>query len=181
MPLIARQQGLRSFPSLPLPTRATDKILRSPQDLKGILPLISRPLVFTYGCFDILHRGHVDYLEQAAVLGRTLLVAVNGNDSVRHLGKGPGRPFNDLEDRMAVIAALECVNYVVPFDSDTPISLISQVRPNHLVKGGDWDTGLIVGAAEVLATGGEVHSIPIRYPVSTSSLAARIRELGSHK
>jgi rfaE bifunctional protein nucleotidyltransferase chain/domain len=164
-----------------LTTRATDKILRNPQDLKTILPLISRPLVFTNGCFDILHRGHVDYLEQAAVFGRTLLVAVNGNDSVRRLDKGPGRPFNDLEDRMAVIAALECVNYVVPFDSDTPILLISKVRPNHLVKGGDWDTDLIVGAAEVLAGGGEVHSIPIRYPVSTSSLAVRIQELSSKK
>ena len=97
---------------------------------------MSRPLVFTNGCFDILHRGHVDYLEHAAVLGQTLLVAINGNDSVRRLDKGPGRPFNDLEDRMAVIAALECVTYVVSFDSDTPISLISQVQPDHLVKGG---------------------------------------------
>ena len=162
-------------------TRTAGKILRNPQDLETILPLISRPLVFTNGCFDILHRGHVDYLEQAAVFGRTLLVAVNGNDSVRRLNKGPGRPFNDLEDRMAVIAALECVNYVVPFDSDTPILLISKVRPNHLVKGGDWDTDLIVGAAEVLAGGGEVHSIPIRYPVSTSSLAVRIQQLSSKK
>ncbi|MDH3280701.1 MAG: D-glycero-beta-D-manno-heptose 1-phosphate adenylyltransferase [Gammaproteobacteria bacterium] len=135
----------------------------------------SRPLVFTNGCFDILHRGHVCYLEEAAALGRSLLVAVNSDDSVRRLGKGAGRPINTLEDRMAVLAALDCVNFVLPFSEDTPLELIKKVRPDFLVKGGDWTPDAIVGATEVRAYGGQVVSIPIRFQRSTTELIAELK------
>ena len=132
-----------------------------------------RPLVFTNGCFDILHRGHVDYLEQARALGETLLVAVNGDESVRRL-KGAGRPVNSLDDRLAVLAGLAAVDAVVSFDADTPLELITLLKPDHLVKGGDWAAADIVGADEVRAWGGQVHSMTFRFRRSTSSLLARI-------
>ena len=152
------------------------KIVASPADLPRRLAELPRPLVFTNGCFDILHRGHVAYLEEAAQLGRSLLVAVNSDASVRRLAKGAGRPFNSLADRMALLAAFECVQLVVPFEEDTPLSLITQARPDHLVKGGDWPIDKIVGHDVVLGYGGYVHSIPFRYQRSTSSLIARIRD-----
>ena len=151
-----------------------EKILTSPRQLAQVLESIDRPLVFTNGCFDILHRGHVEYLETAAALGQVLLVAINSDLSVKRLDKGPGRPFNNLDDRMAVVASLACVNYVVPFETDTPITLIEHIKPDHLVKGGDWAVNKIVGASLVLETGGQVHSLPIRHPVSTSALIDRI-------
>jgi rfaE bifunctional protein nucleotidyltransferase chain/domain len=151
------------------------KVVASAADLPRRLAELPRPLVFTNGCFDILHRGHVAYLEEAAQLGRTLLVAVNSDASVRHLAKGAGRPFNPLADRMALLAALECVRLVVPFDDDTPLSLIQLTRPEHLVKGGDWPIEKIVGHDVVLGYGGRVHSIPFRYQRSTSALIERIR------
>lgn len=135
---------------------------------------LPRPLVFTNGCFDLLHRGHIDCLERAAALGETLLVGVNSDRSVQLLGKGPGRPVNALDDRMAVLAALAVVDAVVPFDQDTPLQLIRQVRPEHLVKGGDWAPGRIVGAAEVRGWGGRVHALPFRFTRSTSDVMARI-------
>ena len=97
-----------------------------------------RPLVFTNGVFDILHRGHVSYLDQAAVLGASLVVGVNTDESVRRLHKGPERPLNDTADRLAVLAALGSVSLVIPFAEDTPEELIRAVRPDVLVKGGDW-------------------------------------------
>ena len=133
-----------------------------------------RPLVFTNGVFDLLHRGHVTYLARARALGAALLVALNGDASVRRLGKGPGRPVNALEDRMALLAALEPVDAVTWFDEDTPAALIGAVRPDVLVKGGDWPVARIVGAAEVLARGGAVHSIPFEHQRSTSALLRRI-------
>ncbi len=133
------------------------------------------PLVFTNGVFDILHRGHVTYLAEARSLGGSLVVALNSDASVRRLGKGDDRPINALEDRMAVIASLESVGLVTWFDEDTPLERILQVRPQHLVKGGDWKPDDIVGAAEVRAWGGEVHSIPFRHECSTTALLSKIR------
>ncbi|MCG6871529.1 MAG: D-glycero-beta-D-manno-heptose 1-phosphate adenylyltransferase [Gammaproteobacteria bacterium] len=148
------------------------KILE-PEGLASGIRDLSRPLVFTNGCFDILHRGHVAYLEEARELGGSLLVALNSDASVRAL-KGEGRPVNPLEDRLAVLAALACVDAVTYFDQPTPLALIQRVRPDHLVKGGDWPVERIVGAAEVAAWGGQVHSIPIRYERSTSRLLASL-------
>jgi rfaE bifunctional protein nucleotidyltransferase chain/domain len=136
-----------------------------------------RPLVFTNGCFDILHRGHVTYLAQARALGAGLVVGVNTDASVRRLGKGDDRPVNGLEDRMTVLAALESVSLVTWFDEDTPLELIRAVQPDVLVKGGDWAVDRIVGADLVLARGGRVHSIPFRHERSTSALLAKIRSL----
>ena len=136
---------------------------------------LARPLVFTNGVFDILHRGHVTYLAEARALGQALAVALNSDASARRLGKGDGRPVIPLEDRLAVIAALESVALVTWFDEDTPIERIVACRPDHLVKGGDWATDKIVGASEVTGWGGKVHSIPFRHDRSTTQLLSRIR------
>jgi rfaE bifunctional protein nucleotidyltransferase chain/domain len=136
---------------------------------------LPRPLVFTNGVFDILHRGHVTYLAEARALGTSLVVALNSDASVRRLGKGDDRPINALADRLAVIAALESVALVTWFDEDTPIARILQCHPDHLVKGGDWSSDKIVGAAEVKGWGGQVHSIPFRHERSTTNLLAKIR------
>jgi rfaE bifunctional protein nucleotidyltransferase chain/domain len=136
---------------------------------------LSRPLVFTNGVFDILHRGHVTYLAQARALGTSLVVALNSDASVRRLGKGDDRPINPLADRLAVMAALESVALVTWFDEDTPLARILQCHPDHLVKGGDWAPDKIVGAAEVTGWGGQVHSIPFRHERSTTTLLSKIR------
>ncbi len=139
------------------------------------LEKVARPLVFTNGCFDILHRGHVTYLAEARALGGALIVAVNSDDSVARLHKGPERPVNGLQDRMAVLAALASVDAVIAFDDDTPLRLIQEIRPDMLVKGGDWRVDAIVGAGEVLEWGGAVRSIPVRYERSTTATLAKIR------
>ena len=136
---------------------------------------LPRPRVLTNGVFDILHRGHVTYLEQARALGGSLTVAVNSDASVRRLGKGDDRPLNPLDDRMAVLAALGCVDLVVPFDDDTPRVLIATCLPEILVKGGDWPVERIAGGAGVLARGGRVLSIPFEHERSTTDLLRRIR------
>jgi len=136
---------------------------------------LPRPLVFTNGVFDILHRGHVTYLAEARALGRSLVVALNSDASVRRLGKGGDRPINPLADRLAVMAALESVALVTWFDEDTPFERIVECRPDHLVKGGDWTPEAIVGAQEVQGWGGKVHSIPFRHDRSTTELLSRIR------
>ncbi len=151
------------------------KIVDDPAQIKQLLNSLARPLVFTNGCFDILHRGHVAYLEQAAQLGNSLVVGVNDDASVRRQNKSGGRPINSLQDRTAVLAALASVDLVVPFGEDTPLALIMRVRPDHLVKGGDWPMDQIVGAQQVLERGGQVHAIPIRYQRSTTDLIRRIR------
>ena len=148
-----------------------------PADLAGRVAALARPLVFTNGCFDILHRGHVTYLAQARSLGASLVVAVNSDASVRRLGKGADRPVNRLEDRMALLAALESVSLVTWFDEDTPLATILACRPEVLVKGGDWATNSIVGAREVLANGGKVASIPFIHQNSTTALLEKIRRL----
>lgn len=154
-----------------------DKIVGS-GSLRARLGALQRPIVFTNGCFDILHRGHVAYLQQAAGLGNTLVVGVNSDASVHRLSKGKERPLNPLADRTAVLAALEAVDLVVPFAEDTPLELIRQIRPDHLVKGGDWTPDNIVGAEEVRSWGGKVHSIPFEYKRSTTELVKRIRSGG---
>ncbi len=136
---------------------------------------LKRPLVFTNGCFDILHRGHVDYLQRAANLGETLVVGVNSDDSVRRQNKSPQRPINALEDRMNILAALEVVDYVVAFDDDTPLNLIKTLIPDVLVKGGDWAVEDIVGNEVVWANGGEVKSIPFNFQRSTTALIEKIK------
>ncbi len=151
------------------------KIVHDRQELAARLAALPRPIVFTNGCFDILHRGHVTYLEEAARLGQSLVIGVNSDESVRRLEKGPGRPINPLDDRLAVLAALAVVTLVVPFDEDTPLELIRVVQPDHLVKGGDWPPDKIVGADVVQARGGKVHSIPFRFGRSTTALLERIR------
>jgi rfaE bifunctional protein nucleotidyltransferase chain/domain len=149
----------------------------APGDLASRLAGTPRPLVFTNGCFDILHRGHVTYLAQARSLGASLIVAVNSDDSVKRLGKGDDRPLNGLEDRMALIASLECVTWVTWFEEDTPLTRILECRPDVLAKGGDWAPEKIVGYREVMASGGSVHSIPFQHQRSTTSLLEKIRQL----
>ena len=148
-----------------------------PDQLAARAALLPRPLVFTNGCFDILHRGHVTYLAQAAALGASLVVALNTDASVKRLGKGDDRPVNALEDRLAVMASLGCVALVTWFDEDTPLQRILDCRPEILVKGGDWPVDKIVGCSEVRGWGGTVHSIPFIHQKSTTALLEKIRRL----
>ena len=157
------------------PVSSAHKIVRRRASLRRRLASLERPIVFTNGCFDILHRGHVAYLEQAAGLGRSLVVGVNTDASVRALDKGAERPLNSLDDRAAIVAALGCVDLVVPFAEPTPLELILYVHPDVLVKGGDWAISDIVGAKEVQAAGGSVRAIPVRFQRSTTDLIDRIR------
>ena len=154
--------------------RHSAKIATSADALERIARL-ARPVVFTNGVFDVLHRGHVAYLEEARELGASLVVAVNTDDSVRHLGKGEDRPLNPLEDRMAVLAGLAAVDLVVPFDTDTPRELIVACRPDVLVKGGDYTVATTAGAPETIAAGGRFVAIPFEFDRSTSKLLRRIR------
>lgn len=148
-----------------------------PEQLTARVADLARPSVFTNGCFDIVHRGHVTYLAQAAALGASLVVALNSDASVRRQGKGNERPVNTLDDRLAVIAALGCVSLVTWFDEDTPLQRIIECRPDILVKGGDWPVDRIVGAREVIGWGGTVHSIPFIHRKSTTALLEKIRSL----
>ena len=134
-------------------------------------------VVFTNGVFDILHRGHIEYLTDARNLGDALIVGLNTDASARRLSKGPGRPVNNQDDRAVVLAALEMIDVVVMFDQDTPRELISHLKPDVLVKGGDYRIEDIVGYQEVRSWGGEVKVIPFRTGCSTSSLYERIRKL----
>ena len=131
--------------------------------------------MFTNGVFDILHPGHVEYLEAARQLGVALVVGVNSDPSARRLGKGPGRPVNDCEARCRVLAALEAVDRVVVFDEDTPLTLIRAVRPDVLVKGGDYDRSAIVGAELVKSYGGTVLTIDLVPGHSTTAIVERSR------
>jgi D-beta-D-heptose 7-phosphate kinase/D-beta-D-heptose 1-phosphate adenosyltransferase len=131
-------------------------------------------IVMTNGCFDVLHAGHVAYLEEAKSLGDRLVVAVNDDDSVRRL-KGADRPLNTLADRMAVLAGLASVDWVVPFTEDTPARLVAAVLPDVLVKGGDYRTDEIAGAREVLENGGEVRALSFRQGHSSSRIIDMLR------
>ena len=127
-------------------------------------------LVFTNGCYDILHPGHADLLHRASLLGDALLVAVNDDASVRCLGKGPGRPLNPLQVRMYMTAQLSCVDLVTSFSEPTPLECIQLVRPQVLVKGGDWPLEKIVGRDLVEADGGRAYSLPLLPGYSTTGL-----------
>lgn len=138
----------------------------------GSLP---RPLIFTNGVFDILHRGHVTYLDAAAQLGASLIVALNTDDSVRRLGKGADRPLNRLADRAALLAALSCVSVVTDFDEATPLQLIRQLKPDVIVKGGDYDMDALPETAAVRSWGGVAVAIPFEFETSTTGLLNQIR------
>ena len=147
----------------------------SPTELVRRVLALPRPLVFTNGVFDILHRGHVTYLAQARALGASMVLALNTDPSVKRLNKGDDRPINTLDDRMAVAAALSTVDLVTFFEDDTPLNLILTCRPDVLVKGGDWPVEQIVGADEVRSWGGKVYSIPFLYERSTTAMLNKIR------
>ncbi|RMH61813.1 MAG: D-glycero-beta-D-manno-heptose 1-phosphate adenylyltransferase [Zetaproteobacteria bacterium] len=132
-------------------------------------------VVFTNGCFDLLHPGHVDYLEKAQALGERLVVGLNDDASVRRL-KGPTRPINPLADRARMLGALRCIDLVVPFSEDTPLALIRMLSPDILVKGGDYRVDAIVGADVVRARGGRVVVLPFLAGYSSSALIRRICE-----
>lgn len=135
-------------------------------------------VVFTNGCFDLLHPGHVRYLTAARALGDVLVVGLNGDASVHRL-KGPGRPILDVGERIEVLSALAAVDHVIVFDEDTPRALVAALRPDVLVKGADWAEEAIAGRAEVLAHGGRVERIALVPGVSTSELVRRIRAGGA--
>jgi D-glycero-beta-D-manno-heptose 1-phosphate adenylyltransferase len=164
----ARQGGLVEAP-------AFEAKICDPGELGRWLDRLPRPLVFTNGVFDLLHRGHVTYLARARAQGASLLVALNTDASARRLGKGADRPLNVLRDRAAVVAALEVVTAVTWFDDDTPEKLIDACRPEVLVKGGDWPVEKIAGARGVLARGGKVLSIGFEHQRSTTALVQKIR------
>jgi D-glycero-beta-D-manno-heptose 1-phosphate adenylyltransferase len=147
----------------------------SPTEMVQRVLKLPRPLVFTNGVFDILHRGHVTYLAQARALGASMILALNSDASVKRLNKGDDRPINILADRMAVAAALSIVDVVTFFEDDTPLNLILACKPDVLVKGGDWPVDQIVGATEVQGWGGTVHSIPFLHERSTTAMLKKIR------
>ncbi len=153
---------------------STDKIINL-QDI-GSLERAGKTLVFTNGCFDIIHAGHVQYLEQAKLLGDILIIGLNSDASVRRL-KGSRRPINGELDRAIVLAALESVDYVTIFEEDTPYELIKLVQPEVLVKGGDWEEEEIVGSDIVKAKGGRVVSLKYWPGLSSSEI---FRKAGLH-
>ena len=147
-------------------TKETKNFLEENKDKK---------IVFTNGCFDILHMGHINYLMKARSLGDRLIVAVNDDDSVKRL-KGETRPINSLNNRMTVLAALACVDWVVPFHEDTPEELVSMFKPDVLVKGGDYTEDQIAGADFVKKSGGEVVVLPFEEGCSTTSILEKIKD-----
>ena len=152
------------------------KFLSLPQLLERLNAVREgKKVVFTNGCFDVLHRGHVSYLAQARDLGDLLVLGLNSDSSVRRL-KGPTRPVNDEESRALVLASLECVDYVVLFDEDTPYRLIDAVQPDILVKGGDYQIDQIVGYDIVKARGGEVLTLPFVDGFSSTSIINRLKQ-----
>lgn len=152
-----------------------EKKLTSRQALAERIAALPKPVVLTNGVFDILHRGHVTYLAQARELGASLVVAVNTDASVKRLGKGDDRPVNSAEDRMAVLAALESVSLVVPFEEDTALEVVQEARPEIYVKGGDYDMAAIPEGRAVAAYGGRAVAIAFEHDRSTTRLLARVR------
>jgi rfaE bifunctional protein nucleotidyltransferase chain/domain len=159
--------------SLPLPSFES-KICPLDQ-LTARIAKLPRPLVFTNGVFDILHRGHASYLAQARALGASLVVGVNSDASVKMLGKGDDRPINSEADRQALLAALESVDMTVLFAEQTPVSLIEKIRPDVYVKGGDYEIDALAETRLVKTWGGKAIAIPFLYERSTTSLLGKIR------
>ena len=172
------------MPSYSAPASTADVLMVPPaflrkivaqMDLPRALASLPRPLVFTNGVFDILHRGHVTYLAQARAQGASLVVGLNSDASARTLGKGPDRPLNAEDDRAAVLAALESVDLVVLFDESTPLALLDLVRPDLYVKGGDYAIETLAETALVRSWGGHAMAIPVVAGRSTTALVQRIR------
>jgi rfaE bifunctional protein nucleotidyltransferase chain/domain len=161
---------------LPKTMRTARSKIKSPQALARLLARSRGKIVFTNGCFDLVHRGHVSYLERAKSLGELLVVALNTDSSVRRL-KGRGRPVSPLKDRLEVLAALEAVDFVTWFAEDTPLSVIQKLKPDVLVKGGDYQVNSIVGAREVKSWGGRVRVLPFLKGRSSSRILARVASL----
>lgn len=151
-----------------------DKIV-SRQEAPQRVAALPRPVVFTNGVFDVLHRGHATYLAQARELGGSLVLALNTDASARRLGKGVDRPLNNEQDRAALLAALESVSLVTWFDEDTPLALIAEIKPDILVKGGDYDMEQLAETAVVKAYGGKAVAIPFVEGYSTTALVKKIR------
>jgi rfaE bifunctional protein nucleotidyltransferase chain/domain len=161
--------------SIKFPTPQFENKIVAFDDLEEAVKELPHPVVFTNGVFDILHRGHVTYLAQAASLGRSLVVAVNSDSSVKMLGKGDDRPINREEDRAAVIAALECVSMVVIFKEKTPVKAVEKVRPDFYVKGGDYRIEDLPEAPIVHSYGGKVITISFEHERSTTALLKKVR------
>jgi D-glycero-beta-D-manno-heptose 1-phosphate adenylyltransferase len=159
--------------SLPPPSFETK--VCPPNELAARVAKLPRPLVFTNGVFDILHRGHVSYLAQARALGASLVVGVNSDASVKLLGKGDDRPINVEADRLALLAALECVDMTIVFAEQTPVNLIEKIRPDIYVKGGDYEIDALAETQLVKTWGGTAIAIPFLYERSTTSLLGKIR------
>ena len=165
-------QGASPPPSSP---SFTQKIVSRDQAAQRAAAL-PRPVVFTNGVFDVLHRGHATYLARARALGASLVVALNTDASARRLGKGPDRPLNNEEDRAVLMAALEAVSLVTWFDEDTPLALITELRPDILVKGGDYDMDKLAETAVVRSYGGKALALPFVDGYSTTALVKKIRQ-----
>lgn len=175
---LEQEAGKQSFGFIP----STRKILSASEAKQSLGPMGRRKqkVVFTNGCFDILHAGHISYLEEARSRGHLLVIGVNTDDSVRRL-KGESRPIVPCEHRMRLLAALQCVDFVVAFEEDTPSALIEELMPDVLVKGSDYEVHQIAGAPFVLAAGGRVETIPFVEGLSTSDIVRRIQKSGSQK
>ena len=159
--------------SLPLPS--FESKVCPPSALDARIAALPRPLIFTNGVFDILHRGHASYLAQARELGASLVVGVNSDASVKMLGKGDDRPINTEADRQALLAALESVDLVILFTEQTPVNLIAQIRPDIYVKGGDYEIDTLEETRLVKTWGGKAIAIPFLYERSTTTLLGKIR------
>jgi rfaE bifunctional protein nucleotidyltransferase chain/domain len=155
---------------------AFEKKICSREALAASVSQLPKPVVLTNGVFDILHRGHVTYLAQARALGASLVVAVNTDASVKRLGKGDDRPLNNCDDRMALLAALESVSLVVPFDEDTALETVIEARPDIYAKGGDYDMTAIPEGRAVAAYGGRAVAIDFKHDRSTTKLLAKVRK-----
>lgn len=160
--------------SPPSPPSFTQKIVARAEAAQRVAAL-PQPVVFTNGVFDVLHRGHATYLANARALGGSLVVALNTDASARRLGKGPDRPLNKEEDRAVLMAALESVSLVTWFDEDTPLELITELKPAILVKGGDYDMDKLAETAVVKSYGGKALAIPFVDGYSTTALVKKIR------
>lgn len=147
-------------------TKELDKFIATNKDKK---------IVFTNGCFDILHRGHLGYLKEAKACGDVLVMGLNSDRSVKAL-KGPERPINNEQDRKFMLEALRFVDFVEIFDEDTPLELIKKIMPNVLVKGGDWGVEQIVGSSEVIENGGSVYSLKFVDGFSTTNIIKKIKK-----
>jgi rfaE bifunctional protein nucleotidyltransferase chain/domain len=159
----------------PLPLPSFESKVCLPKELNSSIAKLPRPLIFTNGVFDILHRGHASYLAQARELGASLVVGVNSDTSVKMLGKGEDRPINTETDRLALLAALKSVDLVVLFTEKTPVNLIKQIRPDIYVKGGDYEIDSLEEARLVKSWGGKAIAIPFLYERSTTTLLGKIR------